>query len=175
MFEFIVWYVGVLVHYLRWLTPQMPRVRTLLAVAATAVFLGGCAATAAFRDGTGGATGQQWHDPMLPGSEPATFVTSACPAINNNTEWAKCNEVKIWPAPPGQEAYSYVYKIKIRAVVGISYGEVPATAYVLGARDECMKQSEAHNWRKDGRVNEGNLRLSANPDERCAGPFYIRS
>jgi hypothetical protein len=89
-------------------------------------------------------------------------------------EWAKCTEVAVWPAPPGQEAYSYVYKVKIRSITGIPYGEEPVTAYVLGDRAECIKQSEAHNWRKDGRVNEGNLRLSADPAERCAGPFYIR-
>jgi hypothetical protein len=114
---------------------------------------------------------------MLPGSEPATFVTPACPAIKNNTEWAKCNEVEIWPALPGQEAYSYVYKVKVRVAmfyVPVTVGERPVTAYVLGDRAECMKQSEAHNWRKDGRANEGNLRLSADPAERCARPFYIR-
>jgi hypothetical protein len=143
----------------------------IVAAAAIAVLLGGCA-TAAFRDGTGGATGNQWHGPMLPGSEPATFVTPRCPMIGN--EWAKCTEVTVWPAAPGQEAYSYVYKVKIRSITGIPYGEEPVTAYVLGDRAECMKQSEAHNRRKDGRVNEGNLRLSADPAERCAGPFYIR-
>jgi hypothetical protein len=89
-------------------------------------------------------------------------------------EWAQCTEVTVWPAAPGQEAYSYVYKVKIRSITGIPYGEEPVTAYVLGDRGECMKQSEAHNRRKDGRVNEGNLRLSADPAERCAGPFYIR-
>jgi hypothetical protein len=76
--------------------------------------------------------------------------------------------------PPGRQAYSYVYKVKIRSLMGIPYGEEAVTAYVIGDRAECMKMSEFHNKRSDGRVNEGNLRLSADPTERCAGPFYIR-
>ena len=74
----------------------------------------------------------------------------------------------IQPEPPGLEAYSYVYKIKIKSGFGIPYGELAALSYVVGDRAECERQSAAHNLRTDGRVNEGNLRLSADPNERCA-------
>jgi hypothetical protein len=82
--------------------------------------------------------------------------------------------VTIAKEPPGIEAYSYVYKIKIKSGFGIPYGEAAALAYVVGDRAECERQSAAHNVRTDGRVNEGNLRLSADPSERCAGPVWIR-
>jgi hypothetical protein len=82
--------------------------------------------------------------------------------------------VTIQTEPPGLEAYSYVYKIKIKSGFGIPYGELAALTYVVGDRAECERQSAAHNVRTDGRVNEGNLRLSADPTERCAGPVWIR-
>ncbi len=86
----------------------------------------------------------------------------------------ECATVTVQAEPPGLEAYSYVYKLKIRSLAGIPYGEEAVTAYVIGDKEECQKQSEAHNVRVDGRANEGTPRLSADPAERCVGPFYIR-
>jgi hypothetical protein len=108
-------------------------------------------------------------------SDPGTFVTPQCPAVVRDGKWVTftCRPVTIATAPPGLEAFSYVYKIKMTAVVGI-YGEAAALVYVVGDRAECERQSAAHNVRIDGRVNEGNLRLSADPTERCAGPVWIR-
>src|SRR5260370_25073019 len=63
---------------------------------------------------------------------------------------------------------------RIKSGFGIPYGDAAALAYVVGDRAECERQSAAHNARTDGRVNEGNLRLSADPSERCAGPVWIR-
>jgi hypothetical protein len=123
----------------------------------------------------------QWQGSMLDGSpilksEPGIFVTPQCPSVVRDGKWVAfaCTKVAIQPAPPGLEAYSYVYKIKIKSGFGIPYGEVAALAYVVGDRDECERLSAFHNMRTDGRVNEGNLRLSADPNERCAGPVWIR-
>lgn len=109
-------------------------------------------------------------------SDPGTFVTPRCPAVVRDGKWVTfaCAPVTLATAPPGLEAYSYVYKVKIKAVVGIPYGEEAVLVYVVGDRAECERQSAAHNVRTDGRVNEGNLRLSADPSERCAGPVWIR-
>jgi hypothetical protein len=124
---------------------------------------------------------QQWQGSMLDGSptlksEPGTFVTARCPSVVRDGKWVTfaCTPVTIQAEPPGVEAYSYVFKIKIKSGFGIPYGEVAALAYVVGDRAECERQSAAHNVRIDGRVNEGNLRLSADPSERCAGPVWIR-
>jgi hypothetical protein len=161
-----------------------------------AVLLAGCAGHD-FR--TPGATGYEWHASMLDGapnlnSEPGTFVTARCPSVVRDGQWVKfkCITVTVQAEPPGREAYFYVYKVKqnrsmpgVPAVAdnpamlfapsyGIPSGELAVTAYVVGDRDECMKKSAEHNVRLDGRVNEGTLRLSADPAERCAGPFYIR-
>ena len=105
-----------------------------------------------------------------------TFVTARCPAVVRDGRWVtfECATVTVQAEPPGLEAYSYVYKLKIRSLAGIPYGEEAVTAYVIGDKEECQKQSEAHNVRVDGRANEGTLRLSADPAERCVGPFYIR-
>ena len=110
-------------------------------------------------------------------SDSGTFVTPACPAVVRDGKWVTftCTPVTMAKEPPGLEAYSYVYKIKIRSGFGIPYGEAAALAYVVGDRAECERLSAAHNVRTDGRVNEGNLRLSADPSERCAGPVWIRS
>ena len=123
----------------------------------------------------------QWQGSMLDGapllkSEPGTFVTAACPSVVRDGQWVTftCSPVTIQAEPPGLEAYSYVYKIKIKSGFGIPYGELAALSYVVGDRAECERQSAAHNVRTDGRVNEGNLRLSADPTERCAGPVWIR-
>ncbi len=123
----------------------------------------------------------QWQGSMLDGapllkSEPGTFVTAACPSVVRDGQWVTfaCTPVTIQTEPPGLEAYSYVYKIKIKSGFGIPYGELAALTYVVGDRAECERQSAAHNVRTDGRVNEGNLRLSADPNERCAGPVWIR-
>jgi len=132
---------------------------------------------------TGCASGPyQWHGSMLDGarllnSEPGTFVTPACPSVVRDGKWVTftCTPVTIAKEPPGLEAYSYVYKIKIKSGFGIPYGEAAALAYVVGDRAECERLSAAHNVRTDGRVNEGNLRLSADPSERCAGPVWIRN
>jgi hypothetical protein len=109
-------------------------------------------------------------------SVPGTFVTARCPSVVRDGSWVTldCRSVTIQAAPPGEEAYSYVYKVKIRSLAGIPYGEEAVTAYVVGDHAECDKQSAAHNVRTDGRANEGNLRLSADPAERCVWPFYIR-
>jgi hypothetical protein len=123
----------------------------------------------------------QWQGSMLDGSqflksEPGTFVTPRCPAVVRDGKWINfaCTPVTIQTEPPGLEAYSYVYKIKIKSGFGIPYGEAAALVYVVGDRAECERQSAAHNVRTDGRINEGNLRLSADPSERCAGPVWIR-
>ena len=123
----------------------------------------------------------QWQGSMLDGSpilksESGTFVTAQCPSVVRDGKWVTfaCTPVTIQAEPPGLEAYSYVYKIKIKSGFGIPYGELAALAYVIGDRAECERQSAFHNMRTDGRVNEGNLRLSADPSERCAGPVWIR-
>ena len=150
----------------------------MLAVTVTLFLLGGCAGHD-FR--TPGATGYQWHESMLAGatnlnSEAATFVTARCPSVVRDGRWVTftCTAVTVQAERPGLGAYSYVYKVKIRSLAGIPYGEEAVTAYVVGDYAECEKKSEAHNLRSDGRANEGNLRLSADAAERCAGPFYIR-
>ena len=123
----------------------------------------------------------QWQGSMLDGapnlkSDPGTFVTQQCPSVVRDGTWVTfaCAPVTIQTEPPGVEAYSYVYKIKIKSGFGIPYGELAALTYVVGDRAECERQSAAHNLRTDGRVNEGNLRLSADPNERCAGPVWIQ-
>jgi len=123
----------------------------------------------------------QWQGSLLDGapllkSDPGTFVTARCPSVVRDGRWVtfECTPATIQAEPPGLEAYSYVYKIKIKSGFGIPYGEVAALVYVVGDRAECERQSAAHNARTDGRVNEGNLRLSADPRERCAGPVWIR-
>jgi hypothetical protein len=150
----------------------------ILFLVVVAILLGGCAGHD-FRKP--GATGYEWQGSMLDGakyltSEPGTFVTAACPTILRDRTWVTlpCTAVTVQAEPPGRQAYSYVYKVKIRSLVGIPYGEEAFTAYVVGDHAECEKQSAAHNVRSDGRVNEGDLRLSADPAERCVGPFYIR-
>jgi hypothetical protein len=151
----------------------------VLLVLVTAVLFGGCAGQD-FRKP--GATGYEWNGSMLDGapnlkSEPGRFVTVRCPAVVRDGQWVefKCTPATVHAEPPGHEAYSYVFKLKIRSLAGIPYGEEAITAYVIGDRDHCQKKSAEHNVRLDGRVNEGNLRLSADPTERCAGPFYIRN
>lgn len=140
--------------------------------------LTGCAGHAF---GTPGATGYQWYGSMLNGaarlsSTPGTFVSARCPSIVRDGSWwsPTCTEVTVQAEPPGSQAYSYVYKIKIRSGFGIPYGEAASIVYVVGDHEECLRQSAAHNVRSDGQVNEGNLRLSADPTERCAGPVWIR-
>jgi hypothetical protein len=150
-----------------------------IVVATTALLLlAGCAGHD-FR--TPGATGYKWQGSMLDGakylkSDPGTFITAQCPSVVRDGKWVTfdCATVTIQAAPPGLEAYSYVYKVKIQSLTGIPYGEEAVTAYVVGDKAECERQSEAHNQRMDGRVNEGTLRLSADPTERCVGPFYVR-
>lgn len=145
-----------------------------LLLVGAAMVLSGCAGHAyqwegAMRDGLGGATKLV--------SEPGTFVTKHCPSVlREDGTWFtfSCTPVTVQAEPPGRQAHSYVYKVKIRSGYGIPYGEQAVTAYVVGDYAECQKKSEAHNMRTDGRANEGNLRLSADPAERCAGPFYIR-
>jgi hypothetical protein len=44
----------------------------------------------------------------------------------------ECATVTVQAEPPGLEAYSYVYKLKIRSLAGIPYGEEAVTAYVIG-------------------------------------------
>ena len=143
----------------------------LIALVAVAALLAGCTSSSFY----------QWQGSMLDGapllkSESGTFVTPNCPSVVRDGEWVTfaCTPVTIQTAPPGLEAYSYVYKIKIKSGFGIPYGEAAALAYVVGDRAECERQSAAHNVRTDGRANEGNLRLSADPSERCAGPVWIR-
>jgi hypothetical protein len=162
-----------------WGMKGLGMMRILSGMAVTlAVFLGGCAGRD-FR--APGVTGYQWHGSMLADtklkSEEGTFVTATCPAVFREREWVtfSCRTVTVQADPPGLEAYSYVYKVKIKSLTGIPYGELPVTAYVVGGFSECQRISAAHNARLDGRVNEGNLRLSADPAERCLGPFYIRS
>jgi len=86
---------------------------------------------------------------------PGTFVSEKCP--RNLT----CTKVIVNNGPPGMEAYSYVFKVKHRALIGIPYGEEPITVYVIGDRVECNK-------------HVGNLKLSADPADRCAGPVWVR-
>ncbi len=86
---------------------------------------------------------------------PGTFVTERCPAGKTCTPVAVSNE------PPGDEAYSFVFKLKHRALIGIPYGEEPVTVYVLGDKTECMKQSAP-------------LKLSAEVNDFCAGPVWVR-
>ena len=106
------------------------------------------------------------------------FFTARCPRYMtaDHKEWIEtfCFKGKLSQTPPGDEAYSYVHKIKIRSNAGIPYGEAAYTIHVMGTREHCMKVSEAHNHRPDGRINEGNFRLSADPAERCAGPVWVQ-
>jgi len=86
---------------------------------------------------------------------PGTFVTEQCPRVKTCTMVMMSNE------PPGDEAYSFVYKVTHRALVGIPYGEEPVTVYVIGDKAECEKQSAP-------------FKLSSDPNDRCRGPFWIR-
>ena len=117
----------------------------------------GCAGQASIPRG---GTGQMWQGTGTK-SGPGTFVTEKCPT--NKT----CTNVTVHDEPPGTEAYSYVWKLKHRALVGIPYGEEPITVYVVGDRAACDKQASAH-------PAQGNTRLSEDPAERCAGPVWIR-
>ena len=130
---------------------------------------------------TPGATGYQFRDSILNGSErlrssEGTFVFPNCPSVVRNQEWVTmtCVPVTIQATPPGAEAYSYIFKVKIRGPWGIPAGEVAAFVYVVGDKAECLARSAEHQIRTDGRVNEGNLRLSENPAERCVGPVWVR-
>ena len=162
-----------------------------LAVIATLFLLGGCASDPSAATGSApkmllegrakwsGEKGFQWRGSMLEGatnlnSPAGTFVTARCPSELQGGRLVTCTAVAVNAEPPGLEAYSYVYKIKIRAGGGWTYGEDAIRAFVVGDHAECQKLSEAHNQRLDGRANEGDLRLSSDPAERCVGPFYIR-
>jgi hypothetical protein len=115
-------------------------------------------------------TGYMWEGTGTR-SGPGTFVTAQCPggtrAIDGEAYGKTCTRVTVAKEPPGREAYSYVWKLKHRALIGIPYGEEPITVYVVGDRAECDKQASAH-------PEHGNTRLSADPAERCAGPVWIR-
>lgn len=134
---------------------------------------------------------QQWHGSLvgymlvadnLQTSIPGTFVSGRCPKttpIVRDGAWvtgpqAVCTPVIVTPAPPGREAYGYVFKVKIKSNAGIPYGESAVRIIVVGDKAECLARSGEHNVRVDGRVNEGNYRLSADPTERCVGPVYVR-
>ena len=121
------------------------------------LLLAGCVGQGSIADE---GTGQMWQGTGTK-SGPGTFVTEKCPA--NKT----CTNVTVHHEPPGTEAYSYVWKLKHRALVGIPYGEEPITVYVVGDRAECDKQASAH-------PAQGNMRLSEDPAERCAGPVWVR-
>ncbi len=145
--------------------------RTVVLSITLAALIAGCASHGPY----------QWQGSMLDGahnlkSDPGTFVTPRCPSVVRDGKWVTfaCTPVTIATEPPGLEAYSYVYKIKIKSGFGIPYGEAASLVYVLGDRAECERLSAFHNVRTDGRVNEGNLRLSADPSERCGGPVWIR-
>ena len=127
------------------------------------VLLTGCISQGAIAPGN---QAQLWHGTDRLGSW--TLVAQHCPP--NRT----CEAVTVYAEPPGDAAYSYVFKVKHRALIGIPYGEEPVTVYVVGDHAACMTESGSHMVRADGRVNEGNLRLSADPTERCAGPVYVR-
>jgi hypothetical protein len=86
---------------------------------------------------------------------PGTFVTERCPFEKT------CSAVMVSSEAPGDEAYSFVFKVKHRALIGIPYGEEPVTVYVVGDKAECVKQS-------------GPLKLSADAGDFCAGPVWIR-
>jgi hypothetical protein len=107
-----------------------------------------------------------------------TFFSKECPRTMtpDHKEWIvkPCEQVTLYTNPPGEEAYSYVFKIKIKSTAGIPYGEQPVQIYVVGDRRNCLEVSEAHNHRPDGSINEGNMRLSTDPTERCVGPVFLR-
>lgn len=84
-----------------------------------------------------------------------TFVSERCPLGKT------CTSVSVRNEPPGDEAYSFVFKIKHRALIGIPYGEEPVTVYVIGDRRECFRQSAP-------------LKLSADTSDYCAGPVWVR-
>jgi hypothetical protein len=86
----------------------------------------------------------------------------------------ECAVVTVADAPPGREAYPFVFKIKIRSLVGIPYGEEPITVYVVGNAAECEHQAIAQHLSAGGSTHEGNGHLSADASERCAGPVWIR-
>ncbi len=84
-----------------------------------------------------------------------TFVSEHCPL------WKTRSRVSVSNESPGDEAYSFVFKIKQRALIGIPYGEEPVTIYVIGDKTECMRQA-------------GPLKLSADASDHCAGPVWVR-
>src|SRR5258706_12742259 len=101
----------------------------------------------------------QWQGSMLDGapllkSEPGTFVTAACPSVVRDGQWVTfaCTPVTIQTAPPGLEAHSHVYKIKIKSRFGIPYGELAALSYVGADPAECGGQPRPPNVRTDARV-----------------------
>ena len=129
-----------------------------------ALLLAGCAGQVPIQPG---GQGYLWQgNGRLSG--PGTFVTTNCPLKK------ECTVVTVADAPPGDEAYSFVYKIKHRALVLIPYGEEPITVYVVGSRDACNRQATAQHLSAGGPNHEGNGHLSSDPSERCAGPAWIR-
>ncbi len=113
---------------------------------------------------------------MWTGKNGRSFVTEHCPRLKTYaSDPEPCARVTVAAEPPGQEAYSFVYKIKIRSLVGIPYGEAPITVYVVGDRAECDRRATAQHLSAGGPTHEGNGHLSADPAERCAGPVWVRS
>jgi hypothetical protein len=86
-----------------------------------------------------------------------------------------CTPVTVASDPPGLKAYSFVYKVKIRSITGIPYGEEPITLSVVGDWAECDHHATAQHESAGGPEHQGNGHLSADPAERCAGPVWIRT
>lgn len=101
-----------------------------------------------------GGKGQLWQGTGTV-TGPGTFVTEQCPLSKT------CSPVTVSSEPPGDEAFSFVYKIKHRALSGIPYGEEPVTVYVVGDRAECKKQAAP-------------FKLSADVADHCRGPVWMR-
>ena len=102
---------------------MMPRITM---VVATLLLFAGCAGQDFTKPG---ATGYRWQGSMLDGAKylnsgAGTFVTARCPSVVRNGQWVtfECTAVTIQAQPPGAEAYSYVYKVKMQSLTGIPYG-----------------------------------------------------
>jgi len=138
--------------------------RSLIVGVAAFVLLTGCAGQTKI---PGGGQGHLWQgNGRLSG--PGTFVTLNCPSQK------QCAVVTVADAPPGKEAYSFVFKVKRRSITGMPYGEEPITVYVVGSHAECDHQANAQHMAAGGPNHEGSGHLSSDPSERCAGPVWIR-
>ena len=155
-------------------TTGATRPRRIVRLTLVLLTLTGCATSGPVQEGERGYRWTATKTILNENIQPVigTFFSRACPRTNDGK--ASCEKAAVYMNPPGEEVYSYVFKVKIKNGFGVTYGEMANLMYVVGDRANCLQVSEGHNHRPDGRINEGNMRLSADPTERCVGPVFLR-